>query len=79
MESSQEIAEIQEDTAPPVPFIKGKFAIFETPDGGLHIAYRADGADEDKHIALPAAMVKMANMAANGTGPMAGMLGKLVG
>ena len=27
----------------PLPFMKGKFAIFETPDGGLHIAYRLDG------------------------------------
>jgi hypothetical protein len=65
--------------------MRGKFAIFETPDGGLHIAYRLIDPEtgmesgEDKHLALPASMVKMANMAANGTGPMAGMLGKLVG
>lgn len=46
----------------PVPFMKGKFAIFETPQGGLHIAYRLDGTEEDKHIDLPPAMIKMAEM-----------------
>lgn len=71
--------EIVEVTDTPTPFMRGKFAIFETPDGGLHIAYRLDGTDEDRHVALPAAMVKMANMAANGSGPMAAMFGKLQG
>lgn len=72
-------AEVANVEALPVPIMKGKFAIFETPDGGLHIAYRLDETDEDRHVALPAAMVKMANMAANGSGPMAAMIGKLQG
>lgn len=76
MTTGQEIAEIE--TAP-VPFMRGKFSIYETPDGGLHIAYVLAGDDETKHLALPAAMVKMANMAANGTGPLAAMVGKLTG
>lgn len=46
----------------PVAFMKGKFAIYETPEGGLHIAYLVEGTEETRHIALPAAAIKMAGM-----------------
>jgi hypothetical protein len=54
------IAEVKTET--PTPFMRGKFAIFETPDGGLHIAYRLEGSGDDKHITLPAAAIRMAEM-----------------
>jgi hypothetical protein len=43
----------------PEPMLKGRFAIYETPDGGLHLAYRADGEDEDRHVPIPALALKV--------------------
>lgn len=52
-------AEIVPET--PEPLLKGKFAIFETPGGGIHLALRADGEDEERHIDIPPMLVKMAS------------------
>lgn len=43
----------------PEPILKGRFAIYATPDGGLHLAYRADGDDEDRHVPIPALALKV--------------------
>jgi hypothetical protein len=42
----------------PVPVVQGSFAIFEKPDGGIHVALRmAD--DSEQHIEVPAFMAAM--------------------
>lgn len=64
---------ITEVIAPPAPDLKGKFAIYTTPDGGMKIAYKLDGTDENKVITIPAAAMSMAKMM--GGGPLAGMIG----
>lgn len=55
--------------------VKGIFSIYETPQGGVHIALRLDGEDEDRHMDFPRAMVKMASMAGGGIDPLAKLRG----
>lgn len=53
----------------PVPFMHGKFSLYETPEGGYHVAYKEDGDNtETKHIEIPAFMVNMAKKASEGGG-----------
>lgn len=44
----------------PTIIMQGAFRLYETASGGYHLVYLADGLDEEKHIEIPAAMVKMA-------------------
>lgn len=44
----------------PEPRVKGRFALFDTPDGGVVIAYRADGSDKDDHIQFPGKVLRFA-------------------
>lgn len=44
----------------PKLLLTGTFGLYETPDGGYHIAYRPQDAEEDQHLEFPGAMVKMA-------------------
>ncbi len=47
--------------------MNGKFSLYETPEGGLHIAYSPEGEEEEtKHLEIPAMVVKMARMSAEG-------------
>lgn len=46
-----------DQAATPTPFLAGRFALFDTPDGGIHLAYRPDGEPEDHHEQLPADLV----------------------
>jgi hypothetical protein len=39
----------------------------------MHLAYRPEDAGEDLHLVVPAAMVRMAEAAAAGQGPLARM------
>lgn len=50
----------------PVPVIKGRFNVYETPGGGYHIAYVRDGEKEIQHIDLPAALMNAARMMSEG-------------
>lgn len=50
----------------PEPLLKGRFNLYETPDGGFHIAYLADGDDETRHLEVPAMVVRMARASAEG-------------
>lgn len=50
---------------------RGVFSLYVTPAGGLHLAYRNEGEDEDRHMPIPAAVVTLATQAQNGRGPMA--------
>jgi hypothetical protein len=52
--------------AEPQAFIRGRFSIYETPDGGFHIAAIFDGEDETRHTEIPGAMLKMAGMLGGG-------------
>lgn len=48
---------------------KGQYSLYRSPDGGMHLAYRAEGMDEDGHLVVPPAMVRMGMAAAEGKGP----------
>lgn len=61
------------------PTSQGTYALYTLPDGGLHLAYRAQGTAVDEHIDVPAFVVKMARNMAEGKGVLPGPLGKFVG
>jgi hypothetical protein len=50
----------------PEPRIKGRFNLFDTPDGGLHIAYQRDDSEETEHLELPGKLLKLAEMMGKG-------------
>lgn len=50
---------------------RGSYSLYRTQAGGLHLAYRDEDTDTDRHIPLPPALVRMAESAANGGGPLA--------
>lgn len=52
---------------------RGVYSIYKDDGGALIISYRADGADDDAHLTIPAGMIRVMSMAAEGKGP----LGKL--
>lgn len=51
----------------PVPFLKGRFALYETPDHGLVLSYRPEGAEADKQLVVPAFILQMAAQTAGGS------------
>jgi hypothetical protein len=67
-------AEMLEQTGPqPELLSRGKYSLYKAPDGGMHLAYRPEEAEEDLHLVVPAAMVRMAEAAAAGQGPLGRM------
>lgn len=60
------------------PSSQGTYAIFDVPDGSIHLVYRPAGAEEDQHMHFPAAMVKLAKKAAEGESILPGPLGKIM-
>lgn len=44
----------------PVPFLRGDFALYATPDNALVLAYRPDGTPEDRQLVVPAFILDMA-------------------
>lgn len=60
------------------PASQGTYALFEPPDGSIHLVYRPQGAEEDQHMHFPAVMVKLAKKAAAGEGFMPGPVGKIM-
>jgi hypothetical protein len=52
----------------PTPEIvhRGVYTLWKKPDGTLRVQYRRDDKDEDDYIELPAAMVELAQAAADG-------------
>jgi hypothetical protein len=56
----------------PEPRVKGRFALFDTPDGGIVIAYRPDDSDKDEHIQFPGKVLRFAKAFQEGklTNPM---------
>lgn len=63
-------AELWDQVEPGSRMSKGIYSIYKTEAGGLHIAYRPDGTDEDQHMPLPPAMVAMMIAASEGKGPL---------
>lgn len=61
----------------PAAFLKGRFSLFQTTDGGLLVAYRPDGETEDKHLPIPAFIVQAASQMAGGQDPAALLTGLL--
>lgn len=66
------------DTPPPkadapVPFMRGVFALYDTPDGGIHLAFRPDDASEDQHQQIPAHIVNLARAAMENGGSLGPM------
>lgn len=63
------IAEIWDEYEPGSRISKGIYSIWKTAEGGMHIAYRPEDAEEDAHLPIPAAMVQMMIAASQGKGP----------
>lgn len=47
------------------PIVTGRFTVYETPNGGYHIAYIGDNEDQKDthHMEIPPALVAMAKKA----------------
>lgn len=45
--------------AKPKPNMTGRFALYETPDGGRLLAYVTDGETEQHQVVIPAPLIKM--------------------
>lgn len=71
---TQDIAEGKEFD--PVVLMEGRFRLYETSEGGYHLVYRVDDTDEDKHIKMPAGMVKAAKAMSEGKGRLSSVIGK---
>jgi hypothetical protein len=60
---------VSEAEAVPEPFMVGTFALFNTPDGGVHLVLR-DGAGTEHHHEVPGFVVALAREG-NGLSPAA--------
>lgn len=70
---------VQRSVAPaPVPLSHGSYAIYGTPEGGLHLVYRTKGSEKDDHLEVPSFVLGMARKAAAGQdlGPLGFLLGE---
>lgn len=43
----------------PVRLASGKFSLYQTPKGGVHLTLMVEGETEERHVELPAMVVKM--------------------
>jgi hypothetical protein len=52
----------------PTPFLSGRFKLYHTPDGGIHVSALFDGDDENetRHTEIPAMVLKMAERMGSG-------------
>lgn len=69
-EPSQSFAQLWDTFDPGSRVSKGSYSIYKTDDGGMHIAYRPEGAEEDGHMPIPAMMLQMMIAATEGKGPL---------
>lgn len=44
---------------PTQPLTSGRFALYQTPNGGMHLTLQVEGEPEPRHIEVPKMMVKM--------------------
>ena len=52
----------------PEPRIRGRFSLYDLPDGGIHIAWLPVGMEESEtqHIEIPGQVLKVAKLASEG-------------
>jgi hypothetical protein len=50
----------------PVMLHKGRYTLYQKPDGGIHLVYQRDDKDTPDHFELPGAMLRLARMASEG-------------
>lgn len=50
----------------PVIVHQGRYRLYQKPDGGLHLVYQRDDKDEPDRMELPAAFLRLAQMAGEG-------------
>lgn len=41
------------------PLASGKFALYKTPEGGMHMTLKLDGDEETRHFDVPSFVLKM--------------------
>jgi hypothetical protein len=73
-DGGQEVA-----TTTPELLSRGRYSLYRPTDGGFHLAYRPEGAEEDQHMVIPAKIVRLAEAAAAGGGGPLAMLRGLIG
>jgi hypothetical protein len=56
------VEDVQEPAAPE-PIQQGKYALYETPDGGRHLVYQPEGEAEAQHLPIPPMVVALAQEA----------------
>ena len=61
----------------PQLLVSGTFALYQDPDGGVHLSYRPDGTQEDQHLNAPPALLRMMQGLGEGAGPLAAFRGML--
>jgi hypothetical protein len=72
-EPEQTFAQIWDACEPGSRLSKGVYSIYKTDEGGLHIAYRPEGDEEDSHMPIPNMMMSMLVAATEGKGPLGRM------
>ena len=45
---------------------QGRYRLYKLPDGGMHVVYKMDGQDEEKHMEVPGQILSMAEGLATG-------------
>ena len=75
--SPEESCTPADKTVDPPYLLRGSFALYDTPSGGIHLVWRADGEEEMHHVDVPAFAVNMAQIQMAGKG--GGLMGKLMG
>lgn len=79
-ESEENPPEISDNSETgPIAVSVGTYALYRTPDGGAHLVYRAEGAEEDVHMPIPAMALQLASKMAEGDLPIPPMLQKMLG
>lgn len=68
-EPEPSFAELWDSFEPGERVSRGVYSIYKTDEGGMHIAYRPEGAQEDAHMPVPAMMMQLLISATEGKGP----------
>jgi hypothetical protein len=53
---------MEETPGGPAPKMAGRFTLYDTPDGGLHIVYQADGSEKSEHLEVPGPIIRASQM-----------------
>lgn len=70
--------DVSRETSPgPELIVEGKFAIYQTPNGGYHLVYRPSTSEEDHHFEVPAAASAIFQQVMGGASP-GGFMGRML-